>query len=485
MDLRELIEGLDLKVKFGSEAKTDGYKISRVSVDSRTADEGSVFAPILGYRYNGADFVTDAYRGGCRIFLSETDAEPKTDCVIIKTKNLRKSVAELTLKLYDISNKALKIVGITGTKGKTGIAIILSKILSRAGVCAMSIGTVGVVDNKGKLICKTQNTTPEPTELFRIISDCAARGAEVIVLEVSSQALKDFRVYGLEFFAVIFSCIDIDHIGTREHQSFTEYICAKRTLFVDYKSKFKILNADDIYSPFIAFGTEKCIKCGFGERSDYRLSDYIGKPDGATFKLSGLSVFSAMPARYDAMNAALALVAASCVSGKGLNELIPFLSDITVPGRYERYILNGRIFIIDYAHNRISFISVFELTRKMFSGKIIAVFGSVGERSMGRRRELGEACEKYADYSIITADNPCFEPVIKICGEIRHYFKDKSKCEIITDREKAIYRAYEISSVGDVILLLGRGHEEEMEIMGKRIPFSERRIIEKMGGEKL
>jgi len=480
LKLSELCRYSDVEVLCGEDVSLETLEIREVCIDSRKADKESIFAPILGSKENGGDYVGDAYARGCRVFLSETNALPKSDTVVIKTKNIRKTVAELSFKINGEAFKKVKLIGITGTKGKTSIAFAIAKILSAEGIRAFSIGTLGLCDGDGCVIEKTKNTTPEPTELSRLIKRCADMGAEVIALEVSSQAIADFRVYGLKFFAVVFSSLAADHIGKSEHESFTEYAMTKRSFFVDYKADYRIFNADDRYTPYISFGTEKCIKCGFAERSDYHITDFSFSHLKSTFKLSGVSVLSSMPAMYDAVNISLALVASSLVSGIGISSLAASVPSVKIPGRFERYNVKGRTVIIDYAHNGLSVTSVLSLVRKLYSGKIISVFGSVGERSKGRRRELAEAAEAGSDYSVITSDNPGFESAESICMEIMHYFKNKSSCEICVDREAAIFRAYELSAPGDVIMLLGKGHEVEMNINGVRLPFSERNIVKKL-----
>ncbi len=475
MKLSEIVRNINATLLLGRGASAD-MEILSVCVDSRLVSHESIFAPILGYKKNGADYVNEAYIRGCRVYLSETNAEPKDDCAIIKVKNLRKSVAELSNLLVDFKNKKLNVIGITGTKGKTGVAVILSGLLSSAGVPTYSVGTLGVLDKDSNLIRTTMNTTPEPTELFSILSECKDSGAEAVALEVSSQAIKDFRIWGIDFHSVIFTSLGIDHIGSSEHESFTEYIRAKRSLFTDYKHKLAFFNADDFYTPFMSFGTEKCIKCGFSKTADFKITDYLITEKGSEFKINGVSFSSKMHAKYDAVNSCLAIAAASLYTEKPLSYFKESFSQITIPGRYEKYYICDRCFIIDYAHNALSFSSVFGLTRKLFSGKIIAVFGSVGERSKNRRRELAEIAEKFADYSIITLDNPGFESPEKICAEIFSFYKTDN-AEVVLDRKKAILRAYEHSSPNDAILILGRGNEAFMDIMGRKIPLSDRDII--------
>lgn len=479
LKLYELCKKMKLSLLFGKEADRE-FSVTKITVDSREAGSESIFAPILGSRLNGADFIGDAYERGCRVFISETSAVPKDDIIVILTENIRKTVAEISKEIYSFDNTKTKVIAVTGTKGKTTVALYTAKILSSIGVKCFSIGTLGVAFGDGKILQKTKNTTPESTELFQILSACQREGAEAIVLEVSSQALKDFRVYGLEFFATVFSSLGIDHIGEPEHESFTDYVSSKRSLFTDYKSQFRIFNADDKYFSFMSFGTEKCIKCGYCGAADFQISNSEFSRSGSRFLLNGVPVFIRSFADYDIVNASLALSAASLFTGKGIAELSSHISDFSIVGRLESYEVNGRTFVIDFAHNGLSFLSVIKNVRRFSKGKIITVFGSVGERSRGRRREIADVSERYSDFSVITSDDSDFEPSENICREIRSYFKDKSLCETVVDRKKAILRAYELSSEGDYILLLGKGHEDKMKVMGREVAFSEREIIESL-----
>ena len=453
------------------------YEVSEVTTDSRRCKVGSIFAPILGYRCNGADFIYDAYERGCRIFISETDGEFYEDCAVIMSENIRKTTAELAKILSGFNADKVKIIGVTGTKGKTGIVYTAAALLCGAGVKACSVGTLGVVDGSGELIEKTVNTTPESTELYRILAQAESRGAEVVCLEVSSQAIKDYRIYGIDFFAVVFSSLGVDHISPAEHCDFTDYICTKRKLFTDYKSLYKIFNADDKYTSFFTFGTEKCIKCGFSDSSDYRIKKFKNGIFGSSFELNGIPFTTRFIASYEILNASIALVCASLAASLPLCSFAETLSAVSVPGRFERYLINGRHFIIDYAHNKQSFEGVLTTAGSLFHTRLITVFGSVGERSYQRRRDLAQIAEKYSYRVIITCDDPGFEDCEGICREISSNFKDRSKYKIVLDRELAIYEAYRTSRVGDVILLLGKGHEQTMNISGKSIPFSEKDVL--------
>ncbi len=471
--LTQLLSGVEAQIIKGDRFNEQGFEVRGIAVDSRRVKEGYIFAAIRGYRRNGTDYISDAYERGARVFLCEEEIAIKSDCLIINVENARKTLAELSSKIYDNPEKKLTLIGVTGTKGKTTTAYFIARLLSLSGIPTCFIGTLGFVDFSGRILHTTDNTTPEPTELFRILAECVSLGSRSVVIEASSQALRDFRLFGLNFSAAVFTSLGVDHIGKSEHKTFSEYAQVKRSLFTSYGAKTGIFNADDFYCEYMASGTEKCIKCGFIKTADYRIKSIDGG-----FSLNGIEVYPRLPGEYNARNISLALATCRELYGIPLELLAPIVPEITVRGRFEHHTVRARHVIIDYAHNAMSFREVITLVRHLYGGKIILVFGSVGGRSAERRRELAQSAERLADYSVITSDDCLYENAENICREIYSYFTDKSRAEIVVDRERAIKRAFSVSTYGDSLLLLGKGHEEYIRNGEKRVYFSERRVLE-------
>lgn len=471
MMLSQLIDGLsDIKV-----VNFKDTEITKVTADSGSCRPGVLFFAIRGARYNGIDFIPDAHRAGARVFVCAEEINIPDDSVVIYAKTPRKTLAELCSKISGNPEKRLMFVGITGTKGKTTTAYFISKILDRVGIPNLLIGTLGIGEDK-----KSVNTTPDPTVLFPTLRDAARRDVKVVVLEVSSQALKDYRVFGIAFDTVVFTGLGEDHIGDFEHPSLSDYIASKRMLFNSYGAKRAVVNFDDSYASYMSAGVPKVIKCGFTPQVDFLIENFNDNKDGSEFKINGIPIKSKLSGEYNARNIALALGAVKEISGEDIVNTAEYANDICVPGRFNVFGINGVFAVVDYAHNYDSMVAVLTLARRLFSGKIICVFGSVGERSFLRRPSLARAAEEYADFSVITADSSGYEPPISVCADIYGAFIDKTRAKIIPDRASAIDYAMKIASRGDTVLILGRGHEKNISIMGESVPFSDIEYIEKL-----
>ncbi len=476
MKLSKLIEGI-------KDIRIDNFRdieVTSVTADSNKCRAGSLFVAVCGSKFNGNDFIEEAYNQGARVFVSAEKIEKKANIITIYSEKPRKTLAELCANLNGNPEKKLFFVGITGTKGKTSTACFLSDILCGIGIKNIVIGTLGV---SGDFFAETKNTTPDPTVLFPLLKNVYRRGIKVVIIEVSSQALKDYRVYGIPFDYVVFTGIGRDHIGEFEHPTFSDYLSSKRSLFSSYGAKRGVINSDDNYSMYMAADIPRVIKCGFSSNSNYVINNFIDSHEGSKFSVCGLSVSCSLPGIYNARNATLALAVAREMTGYPISKLSKYISSATVPGRFEYVNLLGKNVVIDYAHNRESMTEIINLSRRLFGKKIICVFGSVGERSYSRRQELACVAEKLADFSVITSDNPGFEFPLSICADIYEEFEDKTKAKIITDREAAIYYAVNEANIGDVVLILGKGHETSINFCGKSIPFSDIGVINKMRRE--
>lgn len=463
-----------------SEVKTENFKeleIGSITADSRRAAGGSIFVAIEGKRLDGADYIPDAYERGTRVFVLKKRKKKLPDSVYIYSKNPRKTLAELCCRFCDNPERKLICVGITGTKGKTTTSVVLSKILDCIGVKNIVIGTLS---NHPSGTGALHNTTPDPTVIFPALRNARADGAEVAIIEVSSQALKDYRVFKIPFYCVAFTGIGRDHIGDFEHPTFADYVFSKRKLFTDYGAACAVVNFDDPYSSYMSSGLSRVVRCGFSTGGELVIANFSDTPTGAEFKLGSTTVKTSLPGEYNARNIAMAIAIAREVSGVSVSEAARYVSGIKVDGRFERRVVNGKNVIVDYAHNSDSFKEVIGLSKRLFGGRIICVFGSVGDRSFSRRAELAHSAEEYADLSVITSDNPGREMPLSVCADIYSAFRDKTKAKIITDRECAIYYAVGEAAVGDTVLLLGRGHERVMCVGGVDIPFSDSLTVEKM-----
>lgn len=445
-------------------------EVSCVTPDSRKILPGGIFVAIRGKREDGSRYIHDAYLHGAVAFvLEKTSCRTHYNNVII-SKNARKTLAEMCSLIAQNPQRELECIGITGTKGKTTTAAFLSGILSFENNKYISIGTNGAYG-----ICTDTfpNTTPDPSVIFPLMKRAKELCARFAVLELSSQALADYRVFGINTPTAIFTGIGHDHIDRFEHNTFRDYLNAKKSLFSEHEVENAIVNADDEYSDYIAFGVKNIIKCGEKKNSDFCITEFKNKEGGCDFFLNSTKISLAMPGLFNAKNASYALVAASLLLNKCIKDFVGYISNIRVPGRYEHFFVGKVHVVVDYAHNEDSFRSVISLAKELYGRRIICVFGSVGERSISRRKALALVSERLADFSVITADDSGSEDVNKICNDIYLNFTDKRKAKIITDRESAIEYAISIACPGDCVLVLGKGAEPYRNLSGKILPYSD------------
>ena len=458
--------------------------------NSKTACPTCAFFCKKGAATDGHDYAYAAYLNGARIFVAERELSLPSDAAVIITPNSAAALATLAVDFYGDPAKKMRLIGITGTKGKTTVAISLYNIATARGVACGYIGTNGIYYNGKQL--ETANTTPDVVQLQQTLAQMLAEGVDTVFIEVSSQALWQERIYGLCFDTCVFTNLYTDHIGGVEHPTFEHYRDCKRLLFTNYPCKNIVINADSPYCDFILDGlTDKnvlTVSAGGNEHCNIYAKSAIKLKSknipGVSFScyINGRKhdVFIPMPGMHNVENALLILGVCKII-GIEVSRAVSLLSNLTVNGRFETVKLNSRpnsLFIIDYAHNGASLTAVLKSLREYEPQRIICLFGSVGGRTFGRRRELGEAARDYSDVLIITSDNPNREPPMSVINEINAAIGQTDKpVYLIPDRKEAIQKAVEIARDGDYVLLAGKGHETYQLIGGERIEFSERKIL--------
>lgn len=481
MILTKLFEKIEYTVLAGNASSVD---VRCIEYNSMKIRGGELFVCLPGARVDGHSFAKSAYNAGCRAFLCERPVELPSDAFIAVTPDTRSALAEISATFYGYPAEKLHIIGVTGTKGKTTTALLIQSILENSGIPCAYIGSNGVIIN-GRHV-ETVNTTPESRELQHYFATMVAEGVTHAAIEVSSQALEHNRVQGLDFDVCIFTNLSPDHIGEGEHASFEEYRDAKRKLFSDYVTKLAVINADDEASEYMVRGagvpTVTFSMKGDADFSGSGCDIYRDETSlGITFACENggtiTKVTMRTPGLFSASNG-LAAIAACSYFGVSVESSAEILARTPVNGRFEVVDgLAGRTFIVDYAHNGLSLTSALKVLRQYDPTRLICVFGSVGGRTRGRRRELAEAASALADYCIITSDNPDFEEPSEITDEIVNYFDKSTPYEVIVDREKAVRRAVSMAEVGDIVLFAGKGHERYQLVRGEKVPFCERDII--------
>ena len=453
--------------------------ITAVTCDSREVVPGALFAALPGSRADGCAYIPDALdRGAAAVVCARTPSGAALPEGVpgAAVDDPRAALAQLAAEFYCRPADRLTLIAVTGTKGKTTTAHMLREILTATGYKTGMIGTLGAYIGRQKL-ADSPNTTPEPTTLHRTLRQMAGAGCTHVVLEASSQAMKLKRLYGLTFAAGLFLNLSPDHIGPHEHTGFEEYRACKAALF--RQCRLAAGNGDDPAWPAMAAQlppSAPALAFGFGPGADVRALAAEPDPDRP---LSMRLAVEGAPHYHiplpGAFNAADALAAAALSRALGLNDgaVRAGLAHTSVPGRAQRYPAPAPYgVVIDYAHNGASFDAILSALRAHHPRRIIAVFGAGGDRPKIRRADMARAAARWADYAILTTDNPRSEPAEAICADISAALGGFPH-ETILDRRAAIFRALDLARPGDVVALLGKGHEAYIEKDGIRRPFSE------------
>lgn len=458
-------------------------EIEDLVYDSRRAAARTIFFCLPGTAVDGRRFAPDAYRRGARVFVAEQPVELPEDAQLILVENARVALARSSASFFGYPAERLRVIGVTGTKGKTTITQLLQGVLCEAGLPTGIIGTNGV--HYGDTFRPTVNTTPESYELHKYFREMLESGMEAVAMEVSSQGIKMHRTEGIVFDTAVFTNLSPDHIGPGEHESFEEYLSCKAKLFTQCKNG--LVNLDDEFAAQIV-SRAACRILGYSLREDtdftasrlerWKEPDALGMRFSCTAQGEEFSVSVPSPGRFSVYNAlavigvceslpvkrARVLEALKTAVVKGRTQIVPALPYCTV--------------MIDYAHNELSLRSILSTLREYQPKRIVCLFGSVGGRTRLRREGLARAASRYADELVITSDNPDFEDPMQICRDIACHVEGVPYT-IFPDREEAVRWAVSHAREGDVLLLAGKGHEKYQLIRGERIPFSEEDIVKK------
>jgi UDP-N-acetylmuramoyl-L-alanyl-D-glutamate--2,6-diaminopimelate ligase len=458
-----------------------------IAYDSRKVKPGDVFVAIPGFKVDGADFIPQAIEKGAKVIVAEKDVEVPSGIDLQKVPSARKALAHLADKFYDHPSQKVKLIGITGTNGKTTTAYLIESILKKAGY------KVGLISTVGQAL-----TTPESLDLQAMLAEMVKRGVTHVVLEVSSHALALDRVYDCDFDIAIFTNLTHDHLDF--HKTHKEYLEAKKKLFGMLKSEgIAIINVDDPASRFfmevvkgevITYGVSQAkheLRSTKHNEFDTKVSDILIKDKEMTIKINSLEIRTpliGMPNVYNivaAYQCGLVLGVPQKTIKKGIEALK------TVPGRVER-IDCGQPFsvIVDFAHSPDSLQKLIETYRPLTKGKIILVFGCPGDRDKEKRPVMGEIAVRLADQVIVTTDDPHGEEPERIIEHIVNGIEKEHRTQntehgtqvkTITDREKAIQQALSFAKKGDTVLIAGRGHEKFQDFKGKKVALDDRETV--------
>ena len=488
MKLFKLMEKISFTCNLPFEEIKD-IEIKDIAYNSKNCKEGFLFVALVGETVDGHRFVKDAYERGARVFLLQKDAriskyvqELNEDTIKIFVDNTRLTLSKISDNFFSHPSQSLKIIGVTGTKGKTTITNYISTVLNQSGINTGVIGTNGTFFNG--VSETTSNTTPESYELHRIFRRMLDNGVQCVAMEVSSGGIMQNRVEDVDFDVAIFSNLSPDHIGPKEHPTFEHYLQCKAKLFK--LAKHGIINVDDEYAEEII----KVATCDIETFAIENNANIVANNIKYSKEIDSLGVsfdcnngdetfpcYICSPGTFSIYNS-LAVIAVCEYLGVKREVMIEALKTAKVSGRVEALsILPYATVIVDYAHNGVSLENILQTLKKYDHNRLICLFGSVGGRTEIRRKELGDVAAKECDVAILTADNPDFEDPMNVIDDIAESFGNSS-CEVIKipDREDAVRQAIRMAKDGDMIVFAGKGHEKYQLIKGEKLPFDEIKI---------
>ena len=468
------IEGLT----FRGNIETD---VTEMYYDSRKVTQGSLFIAIKGFNTDGHKYIENAIEQGATVIalqegLYDVDSIPENISVVI-SKNTRELLALMACNFYSHPSREFKLIGITGTKGKTTTSYMIKSILEKAG---KKVGLIGTIANYiGEKELPTERTTPESLDLQKLFRQMADEHVDIVVMEVSSHSLALDRVVGLTFDFAVFTNLTQDHLDF--HETFDNYLAAKAKLFTIAKEGF--VNCDDMYaSRLMKMATCPITTYGIDNNPFVSARDIIVTNSYSEFKLPFNKMIQkikvSIPGRFTVYNA-LAAICVTIKLGVSVENIISGLENIKVPGRSEVVPnMRGYTILVDYAHTPDSLENIIRACKTYTKGELICVFGCGGDRDRAKRPMMGEIAGRLADYTVITTDNPRTEKPEDIIKEIENGIKNtKGKYKIVVNRAKAIEHALRRGRKNDLILIAGKGHETYQEVNGVKHHFDDREVI--------
>lgn len=471
MKIKELIENISGVIYVKGPLDKD---ISCVAYDSRKASKACVFVAIKGFNVDGHDFINHAISKGAVAVIGERDLDLQ-EITYIKVTDSRKALAQCSACYYGYPSRKLRIIGVTGTNGKTTTTYLVKALLEQAGYKTGVIGTIGNLI--GDKFLPSERTTPESLELNKIFMEMVKENVKYVAMEVSSHSLKLSRVEGIGFEVGVFTNLTQDHMDF--HKTFEDYYESKRKLFDS--SKRAVINADDESGRKILNSLNvPAISYGIDNMADLRARNVKVSAQGVCYEadIDGRRFFVSyrVPGIFSVYNS-LAAIGTGLSLGISPEILISAMENVKgVPGRFET-VNAGQDFtvIVDYSHTPDGLENVLKTIKTFVMGRIITVFGCGGDRDRKKRPMMGEIASKLSDYCIITSDNPRSEDPEAIIEEIERGIINNNY-EKVVDRREAIARAIDMAKKGDVVLIAGKGHEDYQILKDRVIHFNDREV---------
>ena len=467
----------------------DNTEITGISADSRKIEKGFLFVCIAGVHVDGATFAGQAVEKGAVAVLTNKHLDLPLEITQITVPDIHAALEDIVPYFYDYPGKKMRMIGVTGTNGKTTTSHIIAHILREAGYHVGVIGTIhALIDDKELEI---HNTTPDVVELQALLALMCAEGMDYVVMEVSSHALALNRVAGIEYDTAVFTNLTRDHLDF--HKSFENYVAAKAKLFSGLtaeppvkKNKTAVINIDDPHADEILKATScKVLTYGVEKDADLKGSNLQVGLKSSSFDVVGpfvsVSLHMHITGLFNVYNT-LAAIGAAHAEGVDTDVIDKAVQTFySVPGRFE-LVEAGQDFaiVVDYSHTPDSLEKALTTARAMNPNRIITVFGCGGDRDRTKRPIMGGIAAQYADIPIVTSDNPRSEDpefiVSEVEGGVRAALKEGQRHEVIVDRRQAIYKAIEIAEPGDIVLIAGKGHETYQILKDGTIHFDDREV---------
>ncbi len=451
--------------------QTKRVGVTQVAFDHRSVAPGALFCCLVGQHVDGHDFAPKAYRRGAVAFICEHTLGPEVGSsaqLVVAPGMARQAMALAACAFYDDPARKLRMVGVTGTNGKTTTTQLLRDILEVEGWATGVIGTLGGA-----------RTTPEAPQLQRALLDLHEKGSIACAMEVTSHALAQHRVDGIQFDVAVFTNLSQDHLDF--HQSMEAYFAAKAELFTPERARFAVINRDDEY------GRRLIAKSQIPTVS-YSLDDARNLEVGLTlsrFRLGRRDVVFPLGGEFNVKNA-LAAACTACALGVGPDAIVDGLANAErVPGRFEAVESdNGVVAIVDYAHTPAGLEEVLRAVRRdqkknesADRSAVIIVFGAGGDRDRGKRPAMGAIASRFADVVVLTNDNPRSEDQNQIVEDLRAGMLGRAEVVVELDRRSAIHEALRSAKSGDVVVVAGKGHETTQEFADRTVAFDDRQVV--------
>ena len=475
MKLSEIVKNVNTEFFENSDPE-----ITSIAYDSRKVTEGNLFVAIKGFETDGHKYIDSAIKNGAVAVIGEEDIE--CDCTYIKVDNSRKALAVCAANFYGNPHKKLKIIGLTGTNGKTTTTYLIRQILMLKGMRCDLIGTNQILIGDEEI--QSSRTTPESLDLFELFSKIEKSGGEYVVMEVSSHSLELDRVYGITFETAVITNITQDHLDF--HKTMQNYASAKAKILKMCKSA--AINLDDEYAPLMQKNAkEHTLTYSIDAPSQIKAENLRMSERGVIFSIKFNDIHEmrlGIPGKFSVYNALAAICACINIGVDILDIEKGLVLAKSVKGRIEVVqVPTPYTIIIDYAHTPDGLENIISAVRDFARGRVITVFGCGGNRDSSKRPKMGKIAEELSDIVIVTSDNPRCENSASIIEDILLGMK-KDNHVVVENRKEAIRYAMQISREKDIVVLAGKGHETYQEIDNVKHDFDERVIVKQILAEK-